>query len=169
MQENTTPEVCLREARAIEGLRLAKEEVRRACALGLVPESIDQSDLESVADEAITEAINRNQKAMRLTIRHRLHDYLTHEIYTENRASFLMPEPDENMSADPPHFDIDPKWVAGLLAQLTARQLKVIRLIYYDGHSTHSAATVLGIAHVVVLEHERAALSRLRKQIAKKT
>ena len=160
-RENTMREVCsFRDVDAIEGLKIVRYEVWRAFALGIVPDGIDRSDLESVGDEALVMALQRGYTAVRQHIRHELLKFITRTGYKDADNVIGMPQP--SMA---PGYDLTELDVSMLIAALDGEYQEIIRLHFIDGLSLSEAARALGINKAAAFERLRTAIRRLRKML----
>jgi len=167
----TKPEVCLdaREERAKEGLEIAKSEIRRAYRFGMVPRSVDSSDLESVANEAILEVLDNGGAAIRVRVWSRLINFLLrfHNASDEDERVVSSVRADlvdiDSVQVDLTSRERAPRIdVYALLSALTIAQQRVISLLYFVGCTEDEAGETLGIDRSSVRAHEKRALKKMR-------
>jgi DNA-directed RNA polymerase specialized sigma24 family protein len=143
----------------LQSLPIVEQEVRRRMALG-VPRGVDRSDVQSKANEALVVAIAKGTTATRLAVRHALCGLVRYEAMRQRHGGDI-PEVEGAPPADRP-ASAEAGELA--LADLTARQMEAVWLVYYEGLSYAEAAGKMDLSVTDLGNVIQAAKKTLRKK-----
>jgi RNA polymerase sigma factor (sigma-70 family) len=147
------------EAWATAALKSVEQEIHRLRRLRKVPDSLNDDDLRSAANEILAGIVGAPEDHVRRLLRCRLIDCIKREVMTQHQEvhAELLPQNDL-----PEHIgDLE---FEQLIADLTNKQREAIILFYLAGETAASAAEMLGVPLPTFKDRLKKAVAAMRKK-----